>query len=117
LHYDVKGTGGKAFNIIIPLILATNTTPELEIQPSGDDSFPPVVGDYRYQIGTAIMLGDEAWHATGEVNYTREFRLALSVYVADISENNINALKDSYTQLYHPGGDNLLELSGADWKR
>mmetsp|Transcript_63004 Transcript_63004/g.153431 ORF Transcript_63004/g.153431 Transcript_63004/m.153431 type:complete len:1058 (+) Transcript_63004:1539-4712(+) len=117
LHYDVTKTGGKAFNIIAPIILAKDLTPELEICPTGDDD-PPTVGDYRYKLNTAIVLGDDVMHATAGVDYTGEFRLAISIYVADISEENVDALNKSFTVLHRPySGRRLLDLSGRHWKK
>ena len=113
LHYDITGSGGRAFNIIVPLILANNTGPELEVRPSDDDD-PPTVGEYRYEQDSAIMLGDDAFHATGEVDYDGEFRLAMSLYVADIREDNIDALKESFTNYYET---DLLSLVGSHWSK
>ena len=116
LHYDVTETGGKAFNIIAPIILAKDSSPELYIQANDDD--PPTVGEYRYELNSAIVLGDDVIHATADVNYTSEFRLAISVYVADISEENIDALNNSFTVLHRPySGTRLLDLAGHHWKK
>mmetsp|Transcript_28062 Transcript_28062/g.61570 ORF Transcript_28062/g.61570 Transcript_28062/m.61570 type:complete len:286 (-) Transcript_28062:57-914(-) len=114
LHYDVSKTGNRAFNIIIPLRLAENSSPELEIQAENQSH---TLGEYRYEKRAAILLGDDALHATGIVNYERDYRLALSVYVADICQDNKEALKASYTQLYRPNGGNLVQLAGAHWCR
>ena len=113
LHYDITGSGGRAFNIIVPLILANNTGPELEVRPSNDED-PPTVGEYRYERDSAIMLGDDAFHATGEVDYDGEFRLAMSLYVADIRSDNINALKESFTNYYET---DLLSRVGSHWSK
>jgi hypothetical protein len=63
IHYDVKNSGAKAYNIIIPLILANDTGPELDVQDSlkVDDKGKPLVGRYRYEHNVASMLGDDAF--------------------------------------------------------
>jgi hypothetical protein len=62
MHYDVTETGRKAFNVIIPLILANDTGPELDLQESEevDDDGELLVGRYRYEYDVASMLGDDA---------------------------------------------------------
>jgi len=115
-HYDFTETGGRGFNVIIPLILADNyTTPELDI--SNDQ----IVGSYKYQYGAASMLGDEAYHATAAVDYraSKQMRVAATVYVADIQQSNIDTIMEDYTQKYPLKGDYefLLSLAGTHWKR
>eukprot|EP00538_Stauroneis_constricta_P004193 CAMPEP_0119571430 /NCGR_PEP_ID=MMETSP1352-20130426/44116_1 /TAXON_ID=265584 /ORGANISM="Stauroneis constricta, Strain CCMP1120" /LENGTH=829 /DNA_ID=CAMNT_0007621109 /DNA_START=132 /DNA_END=2621 /DNA_ORIENTATION=+ len=115
LHYDVTKTGVKVFNVIIPLILANATGPELDIRSSDAQD----VGRLRYQYDIASMMGDDADHATSEVDYrlTREVRMAATVYVADINEDNIDAIMRDYTQHYPPRDrpDILLEMAGTHW--
>jgi hypothetical protein len=63
IHYDVKKSGAKAFNVIIPLILANDTGPELDVRDSEkvDDKGQRLVGRYRYEHDMATMLGDDAY--------------------------------------------------------
>jgi hypothetical protein len=58
LHYDVQNTGGKVFNVIIPLMLANETGPELDLQESSKNSFDEEtlrVGRYRYRYGKKML--------------------------------------------------------------
>ena len=49
---------------------------------------------------------------------TKEFRLAATVYVADITEDNVEAIMHHYTQLYPPKNrDTLLSWAGTHWKK
>jgi hypothetical protein len=50
---------------------------------------------------------------------TREFRLAATVFVADINEENVDAIMDHYyTQPYPPKNrDTLLGWAGTHWKK
>lgn len=108
----VEQTQGKVFNIIIPLLSAKETGPELDIQDyeTGD------VGRYRYEPNVAIMQGDDATHATSAIDYMNEFRLALSVYVADMNEDNVESIADAVTQLYPPRDPDLfLSWAGMHW--
>jgi hypothetical protein len=115
IHYDFTATGGKAFNIIIPLILANETGPELDIQE--DDGGR--VGRYKYELNVAAMVGDDALHATSAVDYlsANEMRMAATVYIADINADNIESIMNDFTQAYPPKGDLdfLLNQAGQHW--
>jgi hypothetical protein len=81
--------------VIIPLILANETGPELDLQnydeedDDEDDDDDETksdyrVGRYRYEYHVASMMGDDALHASSAVDYRvqKEMRLAATVYVA-----------------------------------
>jgi len=89
VHYDFHDTGGKGFNIIMPLILVNGSKPELDMHSDDGESF---VGSYKYRHNIAPLMGDNAFHATSAINYTsaKEFRMAATVYVADVHEWNVN---------------------------
>jgi hypothetical protein len=49
---------------------------------------------------------------------TGEFRLAATVYVADINEDNVDSIMNFYTQPYPPKDRNtLLSWAGMHWKK
>jgi hypothetical protein len=117
IHADVNGSGRKAFNLIIPLMLESDTGPELEIL--GDEETS--VRFYKYRINAASMVGDDALHATAACDYRPKgsMRLAATVYVGDIDSGNVNQLLMSLTQAYPPPGNamHLLERAGMHWSR
>jgi hypothetical protein len=121
IHYDVTHTGNRVFNVLIPLILANDTGPELDIQAgtTGDASLP--VGRLRYLHDVATLVGDDAYHGTSAVDYRlgKEMRMAATVYVADIRPDNIDSIVSDYTQKYPPPGrpDILMRMAGDHWKR
>ena len=116
VHHDFAGTNGKAFNIIIPLITVDGTGPELEIE-DVDDQF----GGYRYVYDEASIVGDAARHATGRVDYRHQgkYRLAVSIYIADVDEYNARQIMREFTQAYPPKGeigvDLLRSWAGRHW--
>ena len=96
LHHDVVESGAKVYNCIIPLILANDTGPELDLQEwrpdLPDDEQDYKVGRYRYEYDVASMMGDGAIHATSAVDYrmSKEMRMAATVYVADVNDENVH---------------------------
>jgi hypothetical protein len=103
LHYDVQNTTGKMFNIIIPLLAASETGPEFDLEDSSttDSTGALKTGRYRYEYDHAMMVGDMASHATSPVDYrmNKEFRMAATVYVADVNANNVDGCLREYTQV------------------
>jgi hypothetical protein len=124
VHYDLTNTGQRAWNIIIPLLLANETGPELDLleeKRNSPDYAGNRIGQLRYQYDVASMMGDAAYHATSAMDYRvrKEMRMAATVYVADIGEDNIDAILNHYTQHYPPRDrpELLLAMAGAHWKR
>lgn len=121
IHADVNESGRKAFNIIIPLLLYSSAddhdNPELEIL-SDDET---ATRFYKYKINAASMVGDDALHATASCDYrgASTMRLAATVYVGEITTENVNQLLMSLTQDYPPPGDakHLLDRAGSHWSK
>lgn len=63
-HHDTTTTKGGVYNIIIPLLLEDDGEPELllwDFDPP-NDSKKGKRGGYKYKIGAAAMMGDDAIH-------------------------------------------------------
>jgi hypothetical protein len=124
IHYDVSETGARVFNAIIPLILANETRPELDLRDDTKregtlDNSPQPVGRLRYQYDVAYLMGDDAYHGTSAVDYRvqKQMRMAATVYIADIGEDNIDAILKDYTQRYPPRDPEiLLGMAGSHWR-
>jgi hypothetical protein len=121
-HTDVRRTEAKAYNIIIPLILANQTGPELGLQADLrlDNEGEYAKGRYRYEYNVASMMGDDAVHASSAVDYrsNKEFRMAATIYVADVNTRNVASIMSDYTQAYPPRDrDMLLSWAGRHWKK
>lgn len=123
IHRDMSGTAmrkneTRAFNVIIPLILSNETNPELDLASDGWDKGTGKMGRYRYQYDVGVLLGDDAVHATSSVDYrdTRQMRMAATVYIADIAEDNVEEIMAFYTQKYPPNDrELLLSMASAHW--
>ncbi|KAL3942615.1 MAG: hypothetical protein SGBAC_003216 [Bacillariaceae sp.] len=118
IHRDISGSGGKVFNIIIPLILADKTGPELVISPNNEAG---PVGRLRLRNNVGIMFGDDAFHGTAGTDYRayREMRLAATVYIGDSNEENIGNIIKHYEQHYPPAESKSsnLEIFGTHWQK
>jgi hypothetical protein len=120
VHIDVSQTQAKTYNVIIPLILTENVTgPELDLQGGQETDRYDRVGRYRYVYDEGAMMGDDAYHATSSVDYrpSKEMRLAATVYIADVNEQNVDRIMEEYTQAFPPQDAKLLmSWSGRHWK-
>lgn len=116
IHYDFKKTDGKAFNVIIPLMLANVSEPELDVQSNGGK----ILAGYRYRYGEASVVGDNAYHGTAAANYLGmgQMQMAATVCIADVNADNVNGILADYTQAYPPkNATMLLSKAGLHWKR
>jgi hypothetical protein len=114
-HVDFEDTGNKAWNVIIPLVLASETGPELGIMHEGDDK--DCLGLYKYQNDVAVLLGDGAEHVTTECDYNgKAMRMIAIVYMADVDESNIHDVFESYYGINYPlHGDAKTLQSLVHW--
>ena len=115
VHRDFGGVDGKAFNIIVPLMLVNETEPELKLVQDDDDDR---VGAYKYRYNVGSIVGDYTYHATANCDYrgTGQMRMAATIYLADVNVHNLHALLDSFTQLYPPAdATHLYQRKGRHW--
>ena len=98
VHHDMSGTGGKFFNVLIPLILEKDAEPELVLR----DGKTGVEGKVKYMLNQAMVLGDDAMHATAPCDYrdTRGMRMGASIYIADINEQNMDLIISDTTTIF-----------------
>jgi hypothetical protein len=84
MHVDFDGEENKAFNVIIPLILVDESSPELNIR---GDNKPYLVNKFKYEENVGVILGDNAAHSTASCDYRgkNQMRLAASVYLCDVN--------------------------------
>ncbi|KAI2503757.1 hypothetical protein MHU86_10738 [Fragilaria crotonensis] len=118
MHNDITDVAGKGFNLIIPLILATDSGPELELEQWDNQA---IIGKYKYKLNEANMVGDSVAHATAACDYLAkgEMRMAATVYIADVNSENVEQVAAYFTQKYPPQDDfkHLLDRAGSHWQR
>lgn len=114
MHYDNTGTGGKVFNMLFPLYLVNEEyPPELDLQ--SDDGF---VGGYKYRYDEAVLIGDDFYHRTAPVDYRerKQIRIAASIYIADVNDDNVKQVLKQNTNEYPPQDSQmLLSIAGSHW--
>lgn len=142
-HHDTTNTGGRVYNVIIPLLLEEDVTPELILV----DDMTGERGGYKYQVGMAALMGDDVVHGTLECDYTTTtttterhsvgeekkkewkhgglmanghrsgMRLAATVYIADINDLNVKGVaEETLTQLFPMSDQNWLYAQrGRHW--
>ena len=116
MHQDFHATNGKGFNLIIPLLLKEDSVPELDVWV--DETEATIGLKYQYDMG--FMLGDDAYHGTSAIDYTGtgKMRMMATVYLADINEDNVDAIMNAYTQEYPPASrSRLLAQRGEHWRK
>jgi hypothetical protein len=115
-HADFYETGGKAFNMLTPLILVDGSEAELLID--GQDI---VRAQLKYQRNEGVLVGDHNYHCTKAIDYrdSGAFRFFAGIYFADVNEFNVEtATPDYYLAGYpHHKKDLSLQNAGKHWRR
>ena len=121
LHTDFENVDGKAFNVLIPLQLKDGSRPEFTVMGTASDDDDPIKATVHYEYNVALAVGDETLHGTGECDYRDtpgEMRMALSIYLADTNENNVESIIGDYTDPFPPAEPAyLLKNRGRHWKK
>ena len=115
VHVDSEDTDDKAFTLILPLILPQETeAPHLNIF---DDHDKETYGGYTYKSDIAVLLGDDATHASAKAQYSGKgaFRMMATFLMADVTKHNAKKVKECYSQReFCP---NPLTLAASHWKK
>jgi prolyl 4-hydroxylase len=116
IHHDSTDTGASVYNVIIPLILEDDSSPELVMM---DDEEVTKAGALKYKIGMGALMGDDAMHGTEACDYraTKGMRMAATVYIADVNYNNApDITSQTLTQIFPlPDARWLLTQAGRHW--
>uniref|UniRef100_A0A7S1VWC8 Uncharacterized protein n=1 Tax=Grammatophora oceanica TaxID=210454 RepID=A0A7S1VWC8_9STRA len=116
MHVDMGNTDHKFFNIVFPVRLPTSGRAQLDLSSTMEekDSHP-----VSFRKNTGILLGGRSIHGTGQCNYraAEEFRASLTIYLADITEQNIELIAGDSTALFPNQGDEswLRTQAGRVW--
>ena len=91
IHEDTSESGGKYFNVLIPLINADDADDELL---AVDDEDEELIGTLKYEYDVGFLLGDDCFHATRPADYRAQkgMRLTANIYFADVTEDNVEVV-------------------------
>lgn len=110
-HVDFEDTGNKTWNVIVPLVLAKETGPEIGIVHQDVDSYKKRLGLYRYEQDVALLLGDGAEHVTAQCDYHgQDMRMVAIIYMAEVDESNVDNVISSYYGAPYPPHGNVETL-------
>lgn len=105
MHFDIGDTGNKFFNIIFPITIPTSDVAQLNVGDRNDHERDAPV-NFRKNVG--ILLGGQSRHGTGVCDYqeAKEFRVGIAIYVADLTEENVEEIASDSTSLF-PNQDDV----------
>lgn len=102
IHHDFEHVQGKAFNLLIPILLPHNTE-EPELKLVGHNATMDYIHTLvKYENNVGVMVGDETHHGTRDCDHTatQEMRDMLSVYLVDLTEDNVEKISADKTALF-----------------
>jgi len=109
---DFHETGGKGFNVLVPLILPDSDQKELVIFSPTDATEG---GRHKYAYEQGVMVGDHCYHATADVDYRekKQFRFFAGLYVCDVNEENKESATPDYYVDGFPFKDGEISMANA----
>mmetsp|Transcript_22312 Transcript_22312/g.33860 ORF Transcript_22312/g.33860 Transcript_22312/m.33860 type:complete len:455 (+) Transcript_22312:81-1445(+) len=99
MHFDIGDTGNKFFNIIFPANIPSSGKGALEVGDRHDHKRHKPV---KFRLNTGVLLGGETRHGTGMCDYRddEEFRIGIAIYLADLTDDNIEWISGDATSLF-----------------
>lgn len=118
IHEDMSQSGGKYFNILIPLLNEDGADDELLVV---DDEDEDRVGTLKYEYNVGILFGDDCYHATRPANYREQkgMRLTANIYFADVNDDNVKEVAYDPLSIFpvHEHHEWFLSQKGRHWGR
>lgn len=105
IHTDWEDVDGRAFNFLLGIHSPDNAGPELIVE--GDRK-----GEIYYGSNAGVLVGDGTRHGTRECDHRayRGVRITCSIYLSDVTEDNLEILAGDTTSIFPPTGE-----KAADW--
>jgi hypothetical protein len=116
MHQDNPGGGKEFFDLLFPLIIPENDVAQLYV---GEDEIRKGLVTLEPNLG--VLLGMDTWHATADCDYRKNqnFRVFVSIYFADVNEENVELLSEDGTALFPVPGQQawLMAQQGRLWRK
>ena len=105
IHWDWSKTGGKAFNILIPLEQVPGAGPELYVADStfgADEYEEDNVGEIKLHPNFGLLLGDDSNHGTHQCDHrpSGKIRASVTIYFADLTRQNLDMVSADPTAIF-----------------
>ncbi len=116
VHTDWDGVDGRAFNFLVGIDSPENAGPELIVE--GDRK-----GEIYYGSNAGILVGDGTRHGTRECDHRayRGVRITCSIYLSDVTRDNLEILAGDTTSIFPPTGETAAEWvwtqRGRHWSK
>jgi len=120
MHIDFEDAG-KAFNLLVPIVLPINNT-EPEFKLIGfNETTENIHAAIKLEKNVGVLVGDKTWHGTRDCDHTptRQMRVMLSVYLADLTRENVDVIAQDRTAIFPVQGEVnwLWAQQGRHWRK
>ena len=116
MHHDFDDADGKTFNLLVGIEAPEGAGPELVVQSDSKRR-----GEIRYGADVGVIVGDETFHGTRECDHRahRGFRLACTIYLADLNEKSLSGLARDESSVFPPTGETkwIWSQRGRHWRK
>ena len=117
IHTDWEGTDGRAFNFLVGILSPDGAGPELVVSEGNRR------GETYYGTNSGVLVGDYTRHGTRECDHRsyRGVRITASIYLADVTEDNVDILAGDTTSIFPPmadvGEEWIWSQRGRHWRK
>ena len=119
IHTDWEDVDGRAFNFLVGIASPEGAGPELVVE--NDDKARK--GETYYGSNAGILVGDGTRHGTRECDHRshRGVRITCSIYLADVTKDNLSILAGDTTSVFPPmaevGEEWIWAQRGRHWQK
>lgn len=117
IHTDWDDVDGRAFNFLVGIASPEGAGPELVVENEQRK------GETYYGSNAGILVGDGTRHGTRECDHrsSRGVRITCSIYLADVTKDNLSILAGDTTSTFPPmaevGEEWIWAQRGRHWRK
>lgn len=119
IHTDWEDVDGRAFNFLVGIASPDGAGPELVVENDEKER----KGETYYGSNAGILVGDGTRHGTRECDHRsgRGVRITCSIYLADVTKDNLSILAGDTTSVFPPmaevGEEWIWAQRGRHWRK